>query len=264
MGSPDLYSDPGRQPHRSINFVTCHDGFTLNDLVSYNEKHNLANGEDNRDGLDANFSWNCGVEGPTDDPEIERLRVRQIKNFVAVLLASQGTPMIQMGAEARRTQGGNNNAYCQDNETSWLDWGKVAENGELRRFVSRMIHFRRNRPSLNSDIYVSEQRHGNGLPKHVTWHGVRLNRPDWGDASHSLAFTLHDYPGDDDMYVIVNAYWESLEFELPAIGDGRRWHRVVDTALDSPADISEPGEEPRVAAAAYPAEPRSVVILVAK
>ena len=263
MGSPDLYSDPGRQPHRSINFVTCHDGFTLNDLVSYNEKHNLVNGEDNLDGLDANFSWNCGVEGPTDDPEIERLRLRQIKNLIAVLLVSQGTPMIQMGDEARRTQHGNNNAYCQDNEISWMDWNRVAHNADLRRFVRRMIHFRRHRPSLNSEIYLSEQRHGNGVAKHVSWHGVNLNRPDWSDASHSLAFTLHDYPGDDDMHVIINAYWEPLEFELPPPRNGRRWHRVVDTALDSPHDIAEPGRGPLVATPAYQAQSRSVVILVA-
>jgi isoamylase len=264
MGSPDLYADPGRQPHRSINFVTCHDGFTLNDLVSYNDKHNLANGEDNEDGLDANFSWNCGVEGPTDDPDVERLRLRQIKNFFAVLLVSQGTPMIQMGDEARRTQGGNNNAYCQDNEISWMDWNRVAENADLRRFVSRMIDFRRDRPSLNSEIYVSEQRHGNGVTKHLTWHGVKLDHPDWGDASHSLAFTLHDYPGDEDMHMIVNAYWEPLEFELPPLPGRRHWHRVVDTALASPADISDPGHEPRVVGSTYRAESHSVVILIAK
>jgi isoamylase len=264
VGSPDLYHDPGRQPHRSINFVTCHDGFTLNDLVSYNEKHNLANGEENRDGLDANYSWNCGVEGPTSDPEIERLRLRQIKSLFAVLFVSQGTPMILMGDEVRRTQQGNNNAYCQDNEISWFDWSLVEQNADLLRFVKGIIRFNRAHPSLNSDCFVSEVRQRDGSLKYLSWHGIRLNQPDWGDASHSLAFTLHDYPEDQDLHVIVNAYWEPLEFELPALAAGGAWYRVVDTSLNSPADIAEEGDERPVRSAVYRAAPRSVVVLVAR
>jgi isoamylase len=264
VGSPDLYHDPGRQPHRSINFVTCHDGFTLNDLVSYNQKHNLANAEENRDGLDANYSWNCGVEGPTTDPEVERLRLRQIKNLIAVLFVSQGTPMILMGDEVRRTQGGNNNAYCQDNEISWLDWNLVEQNADLLRFVTQIIRFNRAHPSLNSDEFVSEVRQRDGSLKYLSWHGVRLNRPDWGDASHSLAFTVHDYPQDEDLHVIVNAYWKPLEFELPPLEAGLVWRRVVDTSLDSPADIADDGDEQPVRGAVYRAAPRSVVVLVAR
>ncbi len=264
VGSPDLYTDPGRQPHRSINFITCHDGFTLNDLVTYDRKHNEANGEDNRDGLDINLSWNCGVEGPTDDPAIERLRLRQIKNLIAVLFISQGTPMIQMGSEVRRTQRGNNNAYCQDNEISWFDWELVAKNAELRRFVKGMIRFHRTHPGLNSESFISERRKPDGRMKYLSWHGTELNRPDWGDASHSIAFSLHDYPGDSDIYCIVNAFWESLDFALPPLDDGRAWHRAVDTALDSPADLPDGGTEPEIADSTYQAASRSVVVLIAR
>jgi glycogen operon protein len=263
VGSPDLYADPGRQPHRSINFVTCHDGFTLNDLVSYNEKHNEINGEENQDGLNANYSWNCGVEGPTDDPAVERLRLRQIKNFLAVLFVSQGSPMIAMGDEVRRTQLGNNNAYCQDNEISWFDWGLVEENRELLRFVRGLIRFHRAHPSLNTDEYISEVRAPDGTLKYLSWHGVQLDRPDWGDASHSLAFTLHDFPGDVDLHIIINAYWEPLEFELPPLSAGLTWRRAVDTALDSPADLADPGHEEPVPGSSYRAAPRSLVILLA-
>jgi len=263
MGSPDLYTDPGRQPHRSINFVTCHDGFTLNDLVSFNRKHNQVNGEGNLDGLDANHSWNCGVEGPIDDPAIERLRLGQIKNFFTVLFVSQGTPMFLMGDEVRRTQFGNNNAYCQDSETNWFDWGLVQGSAELLRFVRGIIRFNRAHPSLNSDSYISEERKPDGSPRYVTWHGVRLNRPDWSDDSHSLAFTLHDYPGDVDIHVIVNAYWESLDFELPEPPQGMGWHQEVDTHLASPADLPDEGSRPAVTAAHYRVAPRCVVILVA-
>ena len=264
MGSPDLYPDPGRQPHRSINFITCHDGFTLNDLVSYNEKHNLGNGEDNQDGHDANFSWNCGQEGPTDDPAIERLRLRQIKNFLAVLFLSQGTAMIQMGDEVRRTQRGNNNAYCQDNEIGWFDWNLVEENADLLRFVRGMIRFHRSHPSLNSEVFISEQRKPDGSLRYLTWHGVDLNRPDWGYASRSLAFTLHDYPGDVDIHAMINAHDEPLTFELPPLPAGITWHRVVDTALTSPADLSEEGVEPPVNGDRYQVGARSVVVLIAR
>ena len=264
VGSPDIYNGSDRQPHRSINFVTCHDGFTLNDLVSYDRKHNRANGEENRDGLDANFSWNCGIEGPTDDPAIERLRLRQMKNFFAVLFVSQGSPMILMGDEVRRTQMGNNNAYCQDNEISWFDWGQVEKNQGLFRFVQGIICFNRTHPSLNSDRFISEVRKPDGQLKYLSWHGVRLNRPDWGDASHSLAFTLHDYPDDVDIHVIINAYSEPLEFELPPLPAGAAWCRVVDSSLDSPADLADEGQEPPVSGFSYPAGPRSVVILIAR
>lgn len=264
MGSPDLYRDPGRQPHRSINFVTCHDGFTLNDLVSYEQKHNLANGDENRDGLDINHSWNCGVEGPTTDVDVDRLRLRHIKSLFALLFVSQGTPMILMGDEVRRTQQGNSNAYCQDNEISWFKWELVEENADLLRFVREIIRFNRAHPSLNGDSFVSEVRRQDGSLRYLTWHGVRLNQPDWGDASRSLAFTLHDYPEDEDIHVVVSAYWEPLDFELPPLEDGKAWHRVVDTSLDSPSDIADEGDEPEISGEGYRAAPHSVVILVAR
>ncbi len=264
VGSPDLYADPDRQPHRSINFITCHDGFSLNDLVSYDKKHNMANGEENRDGHNANYSWNCGIEGPTDDPSIERLRLRQIKNSLAILFVSQGSPMILMGDEALHTQGGNNNAYCQDNEISWFNWNLVEKNVGLFRFVKKIIRFNQAHPSLNSDSFISEVRKPDGNLKYLAWHGVRLLQPDWGDASHSLAFTLHDYPGDVDIHVILNAYWKPLEFELPPLPAGVTWRRVVDTSLDSPADISDEGDEPPVTVSSYQTAFRSAVILIAR
>ena len=152
-GSPDLYRQPDREPNRSINFVTCHDGFTLNDLVSYNEKHNQANGEDNQDGSDLNLSWNWGVEGPSDDPAVEALREQQIKNLVTILLLSQGTPMLLMGDEVRRTQGGNNNAYVQDNEVSWFDWQAIEQHADLLRFVRGLIHFTQSRPVFRQERF---------------------------------------------------------------------------------------------------------------
>lgn len=264
MGSPDLYPDPGRKPHRSINYIACHDGFTLNDLVSYNNKYNLSNGEKNKDGTDVNYSWNCGHEGPAGDDKIERLRLQQIKNFIAVLFISQGTPMFLMGDEVRRSQSGNNNAYCQDNETSWLNWDLVGKNADLLRFVQGMIRFHRSHPSLNSDIFIPEQRHPKGGYKYLTWHGVKLETPDWGENSHSIAFTLHDFPNDASLHIIVNAYWEPLTFELPPLPENSSWRRAVDTSLDSPADLSEQGNEPPVKGSNYQVSARSVVILVAR
>ena len=220
-----------------MNFVTCHDGFTLNDLVSYNEKHNQANGEDNRDGSDDNRSWNSGVEGPTDDPAIEKLRNRQVKNFLAVTLLSLGLPMISMGDEVRRTQNGNNNAYCQDDETSWFDWTLVAKHADVRRFAtllnSRRL-FRDLEPaqqilSLNEILRESNK----------TWHGVKLEQPDWSETSHSIAISAETPNKELLFHVILNAYWEPLEFELPRAGASDRdlWHRWIDTTLDSPHDI---------------------------
>ena len=187
LGSPEIYGHKEREAEQSINFVTCHDGFTLNDLVSYNEKHNEANGEDNRDGANDNRSWNCGVEGPTDDPAIEKLRNRQVKNFLTVTLLSLGVPMILMGDEVRRTQRGNNNAYCQDNETSWFDWTLLEKHADVHRFVSllnarrllRDVEHERQRVSLSQLLREANK----------AWHGVKLGQPDWGDQSHSLAFT---------------------------------------------------------------------------
>jgi isoamylase len=263
IGSPSLYGHKQREPEESVNFVTCHDGFTLNDLVSYDRKHNEANGEDNRDGADDNRSWNCGVEGPTEDPEIDKLRTRQVKNFFTVTMASAGMPMMLMGDEVRRTQGGNNNAYCQDNATSWFDWALLAKHADVHRFVSmlnarrvlRDVEHEKKRVALNQLL----------LQEDITWHGVKLGEPDWRHSSHSLAFTVRLTMDRTHYHIILNAYWEPLEFELPPVADGARhpWRRWVDTFLDSPHDIVEWEQAPSVPGHIYRAEPRSVVVLFA-
>jgi glycogen operon protein len=255
-GSRDLYHQPGRAPNRSINFITAHDGFTLNDLVSYNQKHNYANLEYNQDGHNANFSWNCGVEGPTDDPGIEDLRQRQIKNFFALLMLSQGTPMFLMGDEVRRSQQGNNNAYCQDNEISWFDWDAVQAQAGLLRYVRKLIRFHQDYQVLNSPNFWTLP----GDPE-ICWHGVKLDAPDWRDQSHSLAFELLSHKRNEHLHVMVNAYWRALEFEIPAPKDGCRWYRVIDTALPSPDDFITPPKVLRINQQKYRVKSRSLVVL---
>jgi len=264
LGSPQIYGHKEREAEESVNFVTCHDGFTLNDLVSYNQKHNEPNGENNRDGANDNRSWNWGVEGPTDDPLIEKLRDRQVKNFLTVTILSLGLPMILMGDEVRRTQQGNNNAYCQDNETSWFDWTLVAKHADVHRFVT-LLNARR----LLRDVEPEGRRLSLNqvLRKAIkAWHGVKLGQPDWGDSSHSLAVTAEARDEKLLVHLILNAYWESLEFELPRAGDddGDSWHRWIDTTLDSPQDIVEWGTAPTVPGGTYRAGPRSVVVLFAR
>ena len=263
LGSPEIYGHEEREPEQSINFVTCHDGFTLNDLVSYNEKHNEANGENNRDGASDNRSWNCGVEGPTDDPVVEKLRNRQAKNFLTITMLSLGVPMILMGDEMRRGQHGNNNAYCQDNETSWLDWTLITKHAELHRFVKllvarrvlRDIEHERQRMSLNQLIRQANK----------AWHGVKLNQPDWSDHSHSVALTGEIPREGVFFHLIINAYWEPLDFELPTPGEraGSPWRRWIDTSLDAPDDIVEWQVPSPISGNTYRTGPRSVVLLVA-
>ena len=263
LGSPDLYLTSAREPYHSINFITCHDGFTLNDLVSYDEKHNLANGENNTDGNNANLSWNCGTEGASDDPAINQLRLQQQKNFAAILLVSHGVPMILAGDEIGRTQQGNNNAYCQDNEISWVDWKLAETNAGLLRFFQLMIAFRKRCPLLRRESF---QLNGEG-GFHVTWHGVKRAKPDWGHDSRTLAMQLtqlHEEHARDDLHFIANAYSGDLEFELPHIGECE-WFRVVDTAQPSPLDIAEEGQEfPLLSQDSYLVKARSVVMFVAK
>jgi glycogen operon protein len=261
LASPDLFAHEEREPEQSINFVTCHDGFTLHDLVSYNDKHNEPNKEGNQDGHDQNLSWNCGVEGPTGDAEIERLRNRQVKNFLAVTLLALGVPMLLMGDEVRRTQRGNNNAYCQDNETSWFDWTYLDRHADIRRFVKKLIRFRLGLSLFREDrsITLAELLQQTRL----TWHGVRLDQPDWGAESHSLAFTVQG--GRGLFHIILNAYWQPLEFELPSppVGSRKGWQRVIDTFLESPEGFCEQAQAPVVADSRYLAQPHSVVLLVA-
>jgi len=263
IGSPSLYGHKQREPEQSVNFVTCHDGFTLNDLVSYDRKQNEANGEDNRDGADDNRSWNCGVEGPTEDPDIDRLRTRQVKNFFTVTMLSAGMPMMLMGDEVRRTQGGNNNAYCQDNETNWFDWALLAKRADVHRFVS-VLNARR----VLRDVEHEEKRVALNqllLQEDITWHGVKLGEPDWRHSSHSLALTVRLTMDRTHYHIILNAYWEPLEFELPLVANGARhpWRRWIDTFLDCPHDIVEWEQAPSVLGHRYRAEPRSVVVLFA-
>jgi glycogen operon protein len=215
-GSSDLYQPSGRNPLHSINFVTCHDGFTLHDLLSYNEKHNEMNGEGNRDGANDNVSWNCGVEGPATDANILELRRRQTLNFLTILFVSEGTPMLLAGDEAGRTQRGNNNAYCQDNEISWIDWSLVDRNADLVDFTSKLIAFRREHPDLRREDFFK----GTG---DVLWHGVRLHQPDFGHDSRALAMQI---PGERSLYFAVNSWIEPLTFELPPVD----WKRIIDTA----------------------------------
>jgi len=263
IGSPSLYGHKQREPEQSVNFVTCHDGFTLNDLVSYDRKHNEANGEDNRDGADDNRSWNCGVEGPTENRDVDKLRTRQVKNFFTVTMLSAGMPMMLMGDEVRRTQAGNNNAYCQDNETSWFDWTLLATRADVHRFVS-VLNARR----VLRDVEHEEKRvvlNQLLLQEDITWHGVKLGEPDWRHSSHSLAFTVRLTMDRTHYHIILNAYWEPLEFELPPVAGGARhpWRRWIDTFLDSPHDIVEWEHAPSVPGYTYRAEPRSVVVLFA-
>jgi glycogen operon protein len=263
LGSPDIYQYRQREPEVSINFVTCHDGFTLNDVVSYNDKHNEANREDNRDGANDNRSWNCGVEGPTDDPHVERLRNRQVKNLLALTLLSAGTPMLLMGDEVRRSQGGNNNAYCQDNEISWFDRSLVDRHADVRRFTHMLLALRvnRNLPANRLGMTLNELLHH--VP--IQWHGVKLNHPGWGNEARILAATLRMLEGRVLIHVMVNAYWEALDFEVPLVAVGRApWRRCVDTFLDSPDDIREWADAPVVKDPVYWVQPRSIVLLVAK
>ena len=262
FGSPDIYGHEDRGPEQSINFVTSHDGFTLNDLVSYNDKHNEVNGEDGRDGSDTNLSWNGGVEGPTDDPVVEGLRHRQVKNFLAITLLALGTPMLLMGDEVRRTQRGNNNAYCQDNEISWFDWTLVERHQDLHRFVNVLIGQRlllggrRGRPGLSLNELLRRAS--------IEVHGVRLNRPDRSSDSHSFAVTVRDIEHADLLHVMFNAYWEPLVFELPPVGCQRPWRRWIDTYRDAPDDVCDWKSAPSVQGSTYAVQPRSLVTLVAE
>ncbi|KJY44104.1 glycogen debranching protein, partial [Streptomyces sp. NRRL S-444] len=262
-GSPDLYSSRGTSA--SVNFLTAHDGFTLADLVSYNDKHNEANGEGNNDGANDNNSWNCGAEGPTDDPEVNRLRLRQMKNALAILFTSQGIPMLLAGDEVARTQQGNNNTYCQDNELSWFDWSQVDDNAELLRFTREMIAFRGHHRELRSTSHPTGQvRESLGLPD-ISWHGERAWQPDWSAESRLLAVARCGTGDDDVVYVAMNSHWEPHDLELPALPHGRSWHLFADTGAEAPHDIRTPGGEPELEnAGKYLIGPRSVVILVGR
>jgi glycogen operon protein len=269
-GSSDLYETSGRRPYASINFITAHDGFTLADLVSYNDKHNEANGEDNRDGESHNRSWNCGVEGPTDDPKVRGLRARQKRNFLTTLLLSQGVPMLLHGDEVGRSQGGNNNVYCQDNEISWFPWDKVDD--ELLEFTRWLVQFRHEHPTVRRRRWFQGRLiHGPGR-RDIGWftpEGAEMSEEDWSEGfAKSLAVLLngkaiestgpHGEPMEDDtFYLMFNAHYGRLHFTLPPSDWGLRWTKVLDTNEPKPIDrkrLSRPGERIRV-------EARSLVVL---
>jgi glycogen operon protein len=262
-GSADMFESSRHLPMNSVNFINAHDGFTLNDLVSYNGKHNDANGEGNRDGVDDNMSWNCGVEGPTDNAEVEKLRARQIRNFATLLMMSQGVPMFVMGDEVRRSQKGNNNGWCQNNELGWFDWTAVDRERDMHRFFSLVTWFRRRHSTVHRSRFFDGRTNDRGL-RDVNWHGVDLHNPGWSDGNaRVLGMTLAGFGSDPDIHMMANMYWDSLPMAIPAV-PGRIWHRAIDTALPAPNDISDPCTSPPVHDDRYMVTGRSVVVLISK
>ena len=256
-GSADIYTKSGKGPEGSINFVTCHDGFTLNDLVSYRNKHNEANGENNHDGTDANFSENYGAEGETTDAGIESIRKRQIKNFLLTLLISRGVPMLLGGDEFRRTQGGNNNAYCQDNETSWYDWSCLEKHREIYRFTCGLIAFRRAHPILSKEQFYTEAE--------IQWFGPQGGLPNWADPKcKKLGCLIHENE-EDRLYLMFNAGTEEIDFVLPPLPPGYRWRLAVDTSRSAPQDLAAAGKETLLDnSTTYHVGARSSAILLAR
>jgi len=262
-GSSDLYQDDGREPFHSVNFVTCHDGFTLHDLVSYNEKHNRDNGEENRDGSDYNLSWNCGAEGPSQDAAVLELRMRQMRNLAATLLLSQGVPMILAGDEFARTQKGNNNAYCQDNEIGWVDWALLEKNKDLRRFFKILIAFRKSHDCLRHSKF--EVQLIDGQPQ-MSWHSAKWNQPDWSNKNNVLGvhYLIHPRSRERALYMLFNGGAEKVQAQLPPLQSGR-WHRVMDSARPAPEDIFEEGREELLKdQAAYLLQEHSAALFIAK
>ena len=265
QGSPDLYYYRG--PTASINFITCHDGFTLRDLFSYNYKHNEANGENNNDGSNDNESWNCGWEGESTDPGVNALRRQLMKNALCLLMVSRGIPMILMGDEIGRTQHGNNNAYCHDDELGWMDWSKVSENADLLRFTTEIIRFRREHSVLRGNRFFEHRdRVGSGFPD-ISFHGVQAGWPDFSGASRCIAFRLDGAHGDvpgRSIYVAMNMYWDGLPYELPSPGAGNVWKMAVNTSMPAPDDIHRPDEAPVLSdQSSVIVGPRSIIVLIA-
>ncbi len=262
-GSSDLYEDDGREPYHSVNFISCHDGFPLADLVMYKEKHNLANGEENRDGENHNNTNNYGIEGPGNDPEITKIRDRQVKNFAAILLFSQGVPMFNAGDEFGRTQGGNNNAYCQDNKISWIDWSLAKKNAGLLRFFKLLIAFRKSHSSLQrSQFKVKTVK---GIPE-MSWHGIEINKADWSKKAKTLGLFLAGHSKkENDIYIMINGSLKSHRFELPKHAKGKKWGLFLNTFNESPNDIFENEKiEILTDQKHYIVENRSVVVLCTK
>ncbi|HZC23752.1 MAG TPA: glycogen debranching protein GlgX [Candidatus Binatia bacterium] len=254
-GSSDLYQRSGKAPARSLNFITCHDGFTLNDLVSYKQKHNDENGEDSRDGTDANYSDNCGVEGPSRDPAVESMRNRLIKNFLLTLFISRGVLMLLGGDEFRRTQCGNNNAYCQDNGVSWFDWSLLEKHKEIHRFTRGMIAFRRAHPVLRKEVFYTDT--------DIKWFAPHGGTPQWTDERQKSFACLMPGQAEPDLFLIFNPDTRSVDFALPPLPVTKIWRLAVDTSRSAPDDILEAGTEPSMQGqASFRVEPRSSAILL--
>ncbi len=276
-GSYDLFVTPEgeRSPYHSINFVTCHDGFTMNDLVSYNQKHNERNGEGNRDGANDNHSWNCGWEGPVDQAdlpdarkqEIDDLRRKQIKNFLSILFLSQGTPMLLYGDEMRRTAGGDNNTVFQDNHLNWINWEDTKRHAEILDFTRSIINFRKRHQIVRRWRYMTEEESETPILRNITWHGVKPGEADFSDSSRFLAWVLEAFEteerGDVPIYFGCNAYWEPIEVELPDV-ENRRWYRVVDTSLPHGEDIVPDEQAVFLGDHTYEIQPRSSIVLIAR
>jgi glycogen operon protein len=277
-GSSDLYKNGGRSPSNSINFITCHDGFTLYDLVSYNKKHNIENGEENRDGSDDNASANCGIEGPTEDQDVNALRARRIKTFFTLLMVSHGVPMILAGDEFCRTQQGNNNAYCQDNAISWTDWQLVERHGGVLRFVQKMVALRHGHPVFRRATFLSGRNNHGGAAPDISWHGLALGKPDWSENARCLAFMLagdevaapeekggpNKEEKDCDFFIMVNGDKKERTFELSSPPEGLAWFRLIDTGKPSPEDIRDENRAEPVLHDKYPLLPSAAAVFIAK
>jgi glycogen operon protein len=261
-GSPDVFQREGRDPTRSINFVTCHDGFTLHDLVSYAHKHNDANNQDSKDGANENFSDNHGEEGATDDPVVLARRNRQARNLETVMFFSHGTPMMLMGDEVLRTQRGNNNTYCQDNPVGWMDWDDLERHGGMFRFVQGLIRLRKGLTCLSSEVFWTREEPTEAIPS-LRLHGIQLGRPDRTDHSHTLAWEVCWPHHGEHFHLMANAWREPLAFALPPALTGRRWRKVVDTAEASPMDAPDAGKAPTVPSTSMQVDARSVVVVQA-
>jgi len=269
-GSSDLYQENGRRPYNSINFITCHDGFTLYDLVSYENKHNQENGEKNQDGSNENFSSNSGIEGPTDDTGVEAVRLRRIKTAFTILLVSQGVPMILAGDEFGRTQQGNNNAYCQDNEISWIDWHLTTKNGNLLRFFRKMIALRNRHPVFRRSDFLSGKDTNHDERPDLSWHGFEVGKPNWAEDGRVLTFVLDGEElaqgeQDDDFFIILNGDDVKHKFEIPRPREGRTWSCIVNTGKASPKDIlDEDRGKPVSLERKYPVHPMAAVVFISR
>jgi isoamylase len=270
-GSADLYGDDGRSAYNSINFVTCHDGFTLNDLVSYDYKHNEANKENNDDGANDNNSWNCGVEGETKDENINNLRRQIIKNHILYLLFSCGTPMILGGDEILRSQKGNNNSYCQDNEISWLNWDDKTKNIDIYEFFKKTIAFTKKYSILQQRKFLTGTDHNHNQIPDIQWFGLNLDSPEWDNyENRTLCYMLDGTEEKSDvgeyfLFIILNADFRMRNIMLPDLPNGRKWHRAIDTSISSGEDFLDLGKEILLEPGDhYLADPRSTIVLVGK